>query len=76
MESQVLAQLLVATDTAIALVTALWLLSSGLKRFDQIQANKDAFTDKMFAKFEQQNNRLMEIVERKCADANPLGGKT
>ncbi len=63
---ELLGQILNSVDGVMALGIAMWVISSGLKRFDLILQRHEEFTRMVLTQYETNNNELMTLVSQLC----------
>lgn len=58
-------------DGYLALGLLFWIMTQGLTRFDKLASEKDQFTKEILTRQQENNARLMTLVENVCHDAKP-----
>lgn len=55
-------------DGYMALGLLFWIVTQGLTRFDRLASEKDTFTKEILMKQQENNARLMTLLENVCKD--------
>lgn len=73
---ELLGQVLNGVDGVMALGIAVWIITSGIKRFDTILQRHEEFTRMVLSQYEANNNELMTLVSQLCLQNTEMTAAT